>query len=181
MKRLLLAVLLLSVGLSGGIVALEMARPQIGPRTASVRLPADGVAVSFTEGQLSGWLVRQADGSLAAFSAASTHRGQPVMIVLPNDPLYDRIGPQYHENAPGLFRDVIGSMWRLDGTRIFGPASRGLDAFQVNSVDGEWVTINLAQLRLGACSPQVTFHGRPFCSTLAAPRYIAPRPVRLSS
>lgn len=177
LRRVLLAALLLGMLLAAGLATAAMLRPSLDAHVASVRLPADAIAAPFREGQLGGWVVRQPDGSLWAFSAASPHQGQPVGLVGPGNPLYESFGTTRSFDGPAFFRDTIGSIWQLDGTRLFGPAPRGLDRFDISSVEGDWVTVDLGTLHLGACSPQVHFHGPPPCSSVEVPRESAPRPV----
>ena len=177
LRRMLLGGLLLGMLLAAGLATAAMLRPSLDAHIASVRLPADAIATSFREGQLSGWVVRQPDGSLLAFSAASPHRGQPVDLVRSGTPRYESFATTHSFDAPAFFIDTIGSIWQLDGTRLLGPAPRGLDRFEISAVEGDWVTVDLGTLRLGACSPQVTFHGTPQCSSMEVPHESVPRPV----
>jgi cytochrome b6-f complex iron-sulfur subunit len=79
-----------------------------------------GQPVTFEEGQFH--LVKQADGSFIALYWKSTHKGCTV---------------PWRENSefngkPGWFRDPCsGSVWDVNGVRVFGPAPRDLDRFPV--------------------------------------------------
>ncbi|MSP22220.1 MAG: hypothetical protein EXR66_04280 [Dehalococcoidia bacterium] len=53
-----------------------------------------------------------------------------------------------------LFRTpCLGSTFLLDGTRIFGPAPRGLDRFPTR-IEGDTVNIDLRRIILGRCGSE---------------------------
>lgn len=51
-----------------------------------------------------------------------------------------------------------GSLFLLDGTRIFGPAPRGLDSLPVEVVNGQ-VLIDFSRIAIEQCSPGIQFRG----------------------
>ena len=56
--------------------------------------------------------------------------------------------------GPGFRGPCTGSAFLLDGTRVFGPAPRGLDRF-ATELDGDIVRIDVTEAILGPCSPGV--------------------------
>ncbi|MBT5774367.1 MAG: hypothetical protein HOH95_08320 [Dehalococcoidia bacterium] len=130
-------------------------------------LIADGIPI---------WLVRQPDGNLSAFWARSPHRGCNVEY---DTATSGRLGGVVNSllansSQPGVFYDVCsGAAWLLDGTRIFGPAPRGLDQFEVQLTGPSEATINLRRTLVGACSSGITFRAPPphYCSTPEQPLY----------
>lgn len=72
-------------------------------------------------------LVRSEDDSFRALSGQSTHLGEMVAW-LPDF---------FWEGQRGWFHEPChGDTYALDGSRIFGPAPRGLDGFEVRIEDG---------------------------------------------
>ena len=89
-------------------------------------------------------VVRLPDGELLVFSGASAFRDQTVVWFSVAD------SSHHPGRYIGLFREPrLGTMWTIDGTRIFGPAPRGLDrvAFRVRA-DGVLI-VDLAQVSDG--------------------------------
>lgn len=87
-------------------------------------------------------VVRLPDGELAVFSGASAFRDQTVV--------WFPLANPYDQGYVGLFAEPRrGTLWTIDGTRVFGPAPRGLDrpAFNVRA-DGVLV-VDLANVSDG--------------------------------
>lgn len=132
--------------------------------------PEGPVAQPFRAFDLEGWLVRQSDGRVRAFSAVSPHLRCRVIVVMPGDRRY-QFGQWEEQHRAGFFFDVCyNSTWTLDGLRTFGPAPRGLDEFNVNDVDRDSVSLDLSRVRVGSCA----FENDPYCSTPDHPRYRPP-------
>jgi hypothetical protein len=124
---------------------------------------------------LDGWLVRDENGSIRAFSATSPHRRCRVIFVEPGDTKYEHaLAEPGHEH--GLFFDIcFNSRWTLDGTRTYGPTPRGLDEFEVKSVAGSLVLLDLTRVKRGLCGEGSSWTGH--CSLPGDPKYSAPVPV----
>ena len=118
--------------LSAGELRLLPPGDGYGPKPSGY--PIDGSDVAH--------VVRLPDGQLLVFSGASSFRDQTVVWF----PLANPYGLGY----VGLFAEPRrGTLWTIDGTRIFGPAPRGLDrpAFHVRA-DGVLV-VDLANVSDG--------------------------------
>ncbi len=130
------------------------------------------------------WLVRNAEDEVLALLARDTHAGSagpcvigveqlegyrlpgvtdapagaatPAATVTPAPP--DARGSGDDERYSGAaFRGLCtGSLFLLDGTRVFGPAPRGMDRLPVE-VEGGAVSIDFSRIELGPCSPGVQF------------------------
>lgn len=97
-------------------------------------------------------LVRMADGSFVALSAASTHMGEFVRWV-PDFEAYGRSG--------WFVESCHVDTYDYDGTRVFGPASRNLDRYQV-TVKGDRVEVDLRRLTRGAAEAGRTRAGTTY-------------------
>ncbi|MGE0228036.1 MAG: hypothetical protein AB7I38_05655 [Dehalococcoidia bacterium] len=133
--------------------------------------PTGPVAQPFTRFGLGGWLVRQADGEVRAFSTAEPRTGCRIDFIGTGHPFFAGSEEEYY-GEPGFFLDRCwGSKWALDGTRTFGPSWRGMDEFGVRQVAAGRVSLDLTRVRLGTCVPSVRYD----CSSPDAPRYVRPR------
>lgn len=97
------------------------------------------------------YVVRFPDEQLRVFSGAAPFRGSTVLWYQ-----FDDAGGKGGD-VVGLFAEGRrGSRWAIDGTRVFGPAPRGLDeyAFRVRA-DGVLV-VDLADRLEGAGGPRAT-------------------------
>lgn len=127
------------------------------------------------------WLLRDDTDSVVAFVARDTHRGpssgcavgiREVEAYRLPVPLAPGVTATPSARAPGtaeerqatrnaytgpLFEGLCSnSLFLLDGTRIFGPAPRGLDSLPVEIVNGQ-VLIDFSRIALGQCSPGIEF------------------------
>lgn len=100
-----------------------------------------GAVYSRSYRRLSGEVIHLAhleDGSLIALSGRSTRLGGMVPWL-----------PDFsYEGEFGWFREVCGSTWAMDGTRVFGPAPRDLDRFHLEIRDGR-VVVDLTRVTPG--------------------------------
>src|SRR5262249_23924946 len=146
--------LLATLALLGAVGVATALKPPADPRDyVDVPYDEDGpVAQPFAAYGLDGWLVRQPDNSVRAFSAASTHLRCRVIFVGPGDSRYEYA--QYDpRHKPGFFFDVcFNSMWTLAGERTFGPAPWGLDEFRVRDIRGGFAYLDLSRVQRGLCS-----------------------------
>ncbi len=116
------------------------------PRDLSEQTRFDvGVAEDFTIGSVTTideghfHLVRLSDETFLALSWADPHSHCTVTW-----------RPDFaFGNSAGWFRDPChGSTYRLDGTRVFGPSSRGLDRYPVEIISGN-VTVDTSRYVCG--------------------------------
>lgn len=164
-------VVLVAIGVAG------MLDPPVESRAAvDVPYDLDGpIAQPFEAYGLEGWLVRQPDATVRAFSAASPHRQCRVDFVAPGDSRYEHA--QWEpRHEPGFFFDIcFNSMWTLEGIRTFGPTPRGLDLFDVEAVKAGVIVLDLTRVQLGRC-PEAGQFGS-WCSTPEQEHYERPRRV----
>lgn len=156
------------------VAVASMLWPDVEDRSdADVPFDADGpLAQPFRAFGLDGWLVRQADGSVRAFSAAEARTACGIFFVSPADG-YFGLTSAARRGEPGFFTDHCwGSQWLLDGSITFGPSWRGMDEFEVKRVRGDRVTIDLSRLRIGTCARGAEDMD---CSPAGEPRYRRPQ------
>jgi hypothetical protein len=176
-RRLLLGTLLATFSALVAVGVAGMLDPPVESRSAvDVPYDADGpIAQPFRVGDLQGWIVQLPGEEVQAFSARSPHRGCYIDFRRREDFRMTHIEiPRGH---PGLFRDIcFGSTFLLTGERVFGPSPRGMDMFQVHTVRGGFVTLDLSQVQLGLCGDGVTVPSVFGCSEPDHPRYGPVRP-----
>lgn len=121
-----------------------------------------------SEGRTFGvWLVLRDDGSVDAFYARDPRSG----CYLPWRPEFT------FEGRNGWFRDPChGSTYTLEGEPVFGPVARGVDQYDTE-VDRTTVTVDLEQIRLGECRPDITTAEDIPCSEPGNPRYEDEQPT----
>jgi cytochrome b6-f complex iron-sulfur subunit len=117
------------------------------------------------------WLVLHEDGTVDAFYARDPRTG----CYLPWRTDFT------FEGKAGWFRDPChGSTYDLEGTRVFGPAARGVDEFDAEVTDTT-VIVDLERFRLGECWAGVPEAERPPCSEPGQPRYEDDQPTLLEA
>lgn len=85
-------------------------------------------------------LVRLPEGEFIALSAKSPHLGETVPWLADFE----------YGGTRGWFRELChGETFAMDGTRVFGPAPRGLDRYEVDIEDGR-VVVDPGRLTEGA-------------------------------
>ncbi len=123
------------------------------------------------------WLLRDDTDSVLAIVARDTHRAsygscavgirevEAYRIAVPLPP---GVMATPAARAPGTAEEQIAytgplfeglcsnSLFLLDGSRIFGPAPRGLDSLPVEVVNGQ-VLIDFSRIAIGQCSPGIEF------------------------
>lgn len=176
-RRAIFGTLLATLGLLGAVGIAEALNPPVEARN-SVDVPYDldgPVAQPFEAYGLEGWLVRQPDESVRAFSAASTHLRCRVIFAEPGDRHYEYA--QYEpRHKPGFFFDVcFNSTWTLTGERTFGPAPWGLDEFRVRDIRAGRAFLDLSRVKRGLCSKGIESTNQ--CSLPGRPRYGTPTTI----
>lgn len=124
------------------------------------------------------WLVRFGDGGVRSFWSQTAHPGGCVIepARVPYVPLELLAPPpsaaptavatarpprsDYPATEPGFLEPCLGSTFRLDGTRTFGPAPFGLDSFPT-TIEDDIVRIDTSRITVGVCSGTTYRH----CST----------------
>ena len=91
------------------------------------------------------WLVRADSGEVLALFSRDPHSGCNVAL--------DSIDAGDY-SGPGFRGECTGSLFLPDGTRLSGPAPRGLDRF-ATEVEDDIVRIDVTQAILGPCSPGI--------------------------
>ncbi len=176
-RRALLGLLLVTLGVLLAIGVAGMLHPPTEARDA-VDVPYDlggPVAQPFAAHGLEGWLVRQPDGTVRAFSATSTHLRCRVIFVGPGDSRYE-YGQSEPRQKPGFFFDVcFNSTWTLTGERTFGPAPWGLDEFRVRDIRGGLAYLDLSRVQRGLCGKGIESTNQ--CSLPGWPRYGKPAAI----
>ncbi|MFN8585387.1 MAG: hypothetical protein U0446_08730 [Dehalococcoidia bacterium] len=134
--------------------------------------PGGPVAQPFQLFDLDGWLVRQPDGSVRAFSAAEARTACGIFFVSRNDRYFGLTGAA-RRGEQGFFTDHCwGSTWTLEGAITFGPSWRGMDEFEVRQSTGGRVSLDLSRVRLGMCARGAEYLD---CSLPGHARYRRPR------
>ena len=177
LRGVVFGVALSALGALAIVAVGSMLRPSVEDRSdVTVLYDSDGpVAQPFRAFDLDGWLVRQADGSVRAFSAAEARTACVIDFIGPGHPYYAGTAEEYRGEA-GFFHDRCwGSKWTLDGTLTFGPRWRGMDEFEVRRVSAERVSLDASRVRLGLCARGVRGHD---CSYASDQRYMPPRIAR---
>jgi len=90
------------------------------------------------------WLVRDEFDDVVALFSRDPHQGCSVDFKVLDGAA----------EGPGFRGPCTGSAFLIDGTRVFGPAPRGLDRF-ATELDGDIVRIDVTEAILGTCSPGV--------------------------
>lgn len=126
------------------------------------------------------WLIRDDADSVVAMIARDTYRGSygrcavgireveayriavplpPGVTATPSAPPGTAADQQAAQNAytGSLFEGLCSnSLFLLDGSRVFGPAPRGLDSLSVEIVNGQ-VLVDFDRIEIGQCSDGVEF------------------------
>jgi len=127
-------------GVVGVIVFLaSFAWPEIGVGDPHATIQAGKVTdyainepAFFQDGRF--WLVRQMDDSFVVYSAADSFRGCTVLWRAD----FPFVDPRDGVRKEGWFRDPChGSVYDLQGIKVFGPSPRDLDRFQVEVVGSQ--------------------------------------------
>lgn len=161
-----------ALGTSALVAVASLLWPRVEDRSrVDVPYDPDGpVAQRFKAYGLEGWLVRQTDDGVRAFSAADPRLRCRIEFIDTDDPLYlsryDR-----DQDPRGMLFDRCGfSTYTLEGMRTFGPAPHGLDEFTVRDVPNGRAVLDLTRVTVGRCPAGYTWR----CSTPAHTRYRGP-------
>jgi hypothetical protein len=157
--------------LASALLAVEAARQFAMPGDPTVRdvpltLPLDRDAQLFTlSNHAQVWLLREPDGTIQAFSARSPWNFGPAVR-------FEPISDQRWVPAQ-VFYDGWTSFDRLGGAHV-GPATRGLDRFDVRQVAPDRVVLlDGTHVTLGWCRDEIYPHcsreNGPFPQALAKP------------
>lgn len=176
-QRAALAVALAAFGALILVAAGALLWPSVAERS-NVDVPFDPegpAAQSFRAFGLDGWLIRQPDGSVRAFSAADPRLRCRVEFIPRGHPLHASRS-SWAGLERGMFVDrCMNSFYDADGKRLYGPAPWGLDEFLVHEVAGGRLYLDLSRVRRGECSSGIS--STQHCSLPGRPKYGAPARV----
>lgn len=176
-RRLTFGLALLGLAVLVAVAVASMLWPLVEDRSnVDVPFEARGaVAQRFSAFGLDGWLVRQADGSVRAFSAADAHLRCRVEFIPVGHPLY-AVRSTWKGLERGMFVDrCMHSLYDADGKPLYGPAPWGLDEFLVHEVHGGRLYLDLSRVMRGECSPGLS--STQYCSVPGRPRFGEPARV----